>query len=253
MLRTRRSDGGKAENVVLIQTSCGIRSEELWCLSVTRRTLASVDPIGHRGRMRERILADGGCSLTDCEVVEMLLCLSIPRRDTRPLAESLIKHFGSIEAVLAAEPAALHQAGVNWRAILPFRLTAIAAKRLARRELNPRPQVSSLSDLEQYLRSSFRPGTRILYMNNRNRLLGDQPITLDDREDQASIRAILRTALTLSATALLIADNARPPDRHVARATNRLCDDAARLSIVLHDRVNIEPTELTSYRRLGLL
>lgn len=65
------------------------------------------DYIAHRQRLRERFLRDDGESFADYELLELLLCLAIPRRDVKPLAKSLIRTFGSFAATVAADPAAL--------------------------------------------------------------------------------------------------------------------------------------------------
>lgn len=43
--------------------------------------------LGHRERLRARFLADDGASMPDYEVLELLLTMSIPRRDVKPLAK----------------------------------------------------------------------------------------------------------------------------------------------------------------------
>ncbi len=58
-------------------------------------------PEGHRERLRTRFLQDP-TSLTEAEILELLLTYAIPRRDVAPLARSLINYFGSIQAVLMA-------------------------------------------------------------------------------------------------------------------------------------------------------
>ena len=50
---------------------------------------------GHRQRLRERFLSGGSDALPDYELLELLLFLAIPQRDTKPLAKALIQHFGS--------------------------------------------------------------------------------------------------------------------------------------------------------------
>ena len=212
-------------------------------------TFASTGPAGHRGRMRERILAHGGEALADYEIVEMLLFLGVPRGDTKPRAKGLINHFGALGAVLAAPPDALIEAGLDQSSILPFRLVAAAAERLSRREAQERPLLSSLDAVEAYLRQTALTGTRVLFLDNRNRLLGDETADLDDA---AASRATLRRALALHATALLVADT-QSPNPQSARAAKRLCDAASLLSIVLHDRVALTSGGLASYRRTGLL
>jgi DNA repair protein RadC len=215
---------------------------------------ASTGPAGHRGRMRERILAHGGDALADYEIIEMLLFLGIPRGDTKPLAKGLINRFGSLGAVLAAPAETLaNEGGLDAQAVLPFRLVAIAAERLSRREIQDRPLLNSLDTLERYLRDKAHQTTRILFLDNRNRLLGDEEAILDDAQGHVSARAILRRALALHATALLVADNAAAPERAAARAAKRLREAASLLSIVLHDRVALGPEGLMSYRRAGLL
>ncbi len=232
----------------------------------------STGPYGHRGRMRDRILAHGGDALADYEVLEMLLFLGIKRRDTKPLAKAMINRFGGLAEVLAAPPRALADAaGLDWRAILPLRLVEAAAERLARGEQRERPLLNGLDRVEAYLRGrTDDEGARLLYLDNRNRLLGDDPAPLDaepsgadEASVQAAIRQALRRALELHATALLIADHpspgseARPDaatlDADRARAARRLRVAGEMLSIVLHDRVLLTEHGLASYRRAGLL
>src|SRR5258705_13860596 len=75
----------------------------------TRRTIAdgadggSETPHyhGHRQRLRQRFVAGGADALADYELLELLLFLAIPQRDTKPLAKALIPEFGSFADVIA--------------------------------------------------------------------------------------------------------------------------------------------------------
>src|ERR1035437_8893634 len=60
---------------------------------------------GHRMRLRERFRKSGPDALSDYELLEMALFAALPRRDTKPLAKSLLKKFGSFAEVMQA-PAA---------------------------------------------------------------------------------------------------------------------------------------------------
>lgn len=62
---------------------------------------------GHRERLRQRFLAGEAASLADEALLELLLSYAIVRRDVQPLAKSLLARFGSLDAVFAADPAAL--------------------------------------------------------------------------------------------------------------------------------------------------
>ena len=58
---------------------------------------------GHRKRMREKLFADGG-SMTDHELVEMLLFACVPRRNTNPIAHDLLDTFGDLNGLFEATP-----------------------------------------------------------------------------------------------------------------------------------------------------
>ncbi len=59
---------------------------------------------GHRERLRERFRREGLDNFEDHQVLELLLFQAIPQHDTNPVAHSLIQRFGSLSAVLEADP-----------------------------------------------------------------------------------------------------------------------------------------------------
>lgn len=62
---------------------------------------------GHRERLRGRFLAGEETALAEEPLLELLLTYAIPRQDVAPLARLLLEKFGSLSAVLAADPADL--------------------------------------------------------------------------------------------------------------------------------------------------
>ena len=60
---------------------------------------------GHRSRMKQRFLQNGGKDFSDHELLEMLLFYVIPRSDTNELAHALLNEFGSLREVMCADPA----------------------------------------------------------------------------------------------------------------------------------------------------
>ena len=62
---------------------------------------------GHRNRLRARFLEAGPEALPDYELLELLLFFSIDIADTKPLAKELLARYGSLGAILKAEPTAL--------------------------------------------------------------------------------------------------------------------------------------------------
>ncbi|MBF0445288.1 MAG: DNA repair protein RadC [Magnetococcales bacterium] len=59
---------------------------------------------GHRKRLRQRFFREGLEQFEDHQVLELLLFHAVPRRDTNEIAHLLLKRFGSLSAVLEADP-----------------------------------------------------------------------------------------------------------------------------------------------------
>ncbi|OYV54406.1 MAG: hypothetical protein B7Z71_13670, partial [Acidocella sp. 21-58-7] len=57
---------------------------------------------GHRERLRARLISAGPEALADHEMIEIVLFLAIPRRDTKQIARLLIGRFGSFANVISA-------------------------------------------------------------------------------------------------------------------------------------------------------
>ncbi len=57
---------------------------------------------GHKERLRQKFTQDGLAGMLDYEVLELLLGFVIIRKDTKTIAKSLIKRFGSLSAVVDA-------------------------------------------------------------------------------------------------------------------------------------------------------
>ena len=66
-----------------------------------RQASSAVGADGHRARMRSRLLAAGPDALNDQDLLEMLLFLALPRRDTKPIARALLHRFGTMAAVVS--------------------------------------------------------------------------------------------------------------------------------------------------------
>ncbi len=221
---------------------------------------ASTGPHGHRSRMRTRLLVGGPGGLADYELLEMLLFLSIPRRDTKPLAKALINRFGDLYRSMNAAAADLHRAGLDQIGIGLIDLVREAARRLANAEIVSRPLLKDADALAAYLdlaaRSQQPPHRAVLLLNNRNQLLADLPFT--EAQNPADItEAVGRRAVEIHASAIIIVsfrlrappvltDRDRDLTRHIQRAGKLL-------SITLHDHFIFGEGGSESLKRRGLL
>ena len=68
------------------------------------KSASSSGNAGHRQRLRERFLRCGLKALAPHEIIELLLTYSIPQKDVKPLAKTLLTKFGSVDGVLNASP-----------------------------------------------------------------------------------------------------------------------------------------------------
>ena len=128
-----------------------------------------VDTTGHRARLRGRLLADPE-GLLDHELVEYLLALAIPRRDTKPLAKALLKEFGGIGGLMAADATALQRVdGMGDTAAAAVRIAQATAIRMIRTEVAARPVLANWQALLDYLRADMaHDGVerfRVLHLN----------------------------------------------------------------------------------------
>src|SRR5262249_41410909 len=108
------------------------------------------DYLGHRERLRERLLEAGASALPDYELLEFLLFAGIPRKDTKSTAKGLIQRFGSFAAVLSADRAALSDAGLKDGAIAALLSVRESSSRFLRAEIADKPVISNWQTLIDY-------------------------------------------------------------------------------------------------------
>jgi DNA repair protein RadC len=218
---------------------------------------------GHRARLRQRLLAGGAEALADYEVLEYLLFAANPRGDTKPLAKALLQRFGSLNAVLNAEPGALTQVpkmGETGAAAL--KAVALAARRMARGEVSQKPVLGSWQALLDYLTIDMAHLTvervRVLYLDTRNRLIVDHHVG-DGSVDEAAIhpREVIRKAMDVGSTALILVHNhpsGNPePSRADIEITRRIAEAGRLLGIVVHDHVIVGRDGHVSLKAKGLI
>ena len=210
--------------------------------------------------MRTRLLAAGPDSLADYELVEMLLFLGIPRRDTKPFAKALINRFGGLLGTLSAPPGTLTEAGLNKESQRVWALVQEAGARLARAEQIARPLLNTPEKLLDYLDQPGRLGRpahlAALFLNNRNQLLAEESWP-DETEPTGLVQQVVRRAVHLHATALVLIRSrpdtrprCEPEDKDLVQQLRRA---GKALSLVLHDHVVIGCGEPFSFREFRLL
>jgi DNA repair protein RadC len=223
----------------------------------------SGDAAGHRARLRRRLFEGGGDALLDHELIEYLLALAIPRRDTKPLAKALLREFGGIGGLLAADGEALARVpGMGETSAAAIKIAQAAALRLLRAEVMERPVLSNWQALLDYLRADMAhhgvERVRVLHLDSRNRLLRDELMS-EGTIDEAALyaREVIRRAIDLKSTGIILVHNHPSGDASPSRAdidvTRAIADAGKRLGIALHDHIIIAAGGHVSLRAQGLI
>lgn len=218
--------------------------------------------LGHRARLRARFLKGGAEAVADYELLELLL-FAIPRLDTKPLAKALIARFGSFAGVLAAPPEALRSVpGVGEAVVVTLKVAHAAALKLAAAEAREAPVLNAWDKLVAYLHAALArepvEHVRVLYLDAKNRLKADEAHGRGTvNHTPLYPREIVRRALELQASALILVHNHPSGDPTPSRAdielTREVREAAALLGIALHDHVIVGNGRVASFRQLGLL
>ena len=219
--------------------------------------------VGHRERLRERFAVAGSSGFADYELLELLLFRSIPQRDTKPVAKALLARFGTFAEVLGAPVALLQEVkGVGPSVALDLKIVAAAGQRLARGEIKGREVLSSWSSVVDYCRTAMafeeREQFRILFLDKKNALIADE-VQQTGTVDHTPVypREVIRRALELSATAIVLVHNHPSGDPTPSRAdidmTRLIIDTAKPLGIAVHDHIIIGKKNHVSMKGLALI
>jgi DNA repair protein RadC len=218
---------------------------------------------GHRERLRDRFFTAGPDALTDYELLELALFAAIPRKDTKPLAKALLNKFGSFTEVIHAPVTRLREEkGIKDASINQLKLLAAASSRAAKREIERKIALSSWSDVIDYCRSSMafadKEQFRLLFLDKKNQLIADE-IQQTGTIDHTPVypREVIKRALELSATALILVHNHPSGDPTPSQAdiqmTKAIIDIATPLGISVHDHIIVGKNGHASLKGMRLI
>ena len=249
MARLRRPQPGLSENLDLLTP-----------LEPMAASPSGVD--GHRGRLRARLLTAGPEALADHEMLEIVL-FALPRRDTKPLARTLLDRFGSFAAAIAAPvPELLSVEGLGETGAAALKTVQAAALRLQRAGVMNRPVLASWDQLIGYLNAALAlekvEQVRVLFLDSRNRLLADEGQGRGTvNHTPVYPREVVKRALELHAGALILVHNHPSgdpaPSREDIAMTRDIAAAARVMQITVHDHIIIAAGRWFSFRQEGLM
>ena len=218
---------------------------------------------GHRDRLRSRYRDNGDTSLADYEILELLLFRLIPRKDTKPIAKALLARFGTLSGVFGAPAALLQEVnGIGETVALDIKLISTIGHRTLKSEIRNKQILSSWSAVVEYCHAAMAHETReqfrILFLDKRNVLIADE-VQGTGTVDHTPVytREVIKRALELSATALILAHNHPSGDPAPSRAdidmTRTIIEAAKPLGITVHDHIIIGKDGHVSFKGMGLI
>ncbi|HTG64378.1 MAG TPA: DNA repair protein RadC [Sphingomicrobium sp.] len=217
---------------------------------------------GHRSRLRQRLFEGGGKALLDHELVEYLLALAIPRRDTKEQAKALIARYGGIGPLLSADAETLRREGLSDGVIGALKIAEATALRLLETRVEERPILSSWDALGDYLQAAMAHSpieeVRVLFLNAKNMLLANEAMWRGS-VDEASVhvREVISRAIQLGATAIIIVHNHPSgdpsPSSQDIRLTKDLIEAGRHMRVTVHDHVIVGSQGRSSMKALGLI
>ncbi len=223
----------------------------------------AVSLAGHRERLRSRLLSGGPDAVADHELIEMTLFIALPRRDTKQIARDLVARFGSYAAVFAAPvPQLLKVDGLGEAGVAALKIVHAAAQRLVKVEVMHRPVLGNWDRLMEYLHAVLAREKieqfRILFLDNKNRLLADEAQARGTvNHTPVYPREVVKRALELAASAIILVHNHPSgdpsPSREDIEMTREIKAAVGTMGILLHDHIIVGNGDWLSFRKEGLL
>ena len=197
-------------------------------------------------RPRERLLNQGANSLKTSELIAILLRTGTTGRPVLDLAEFLLAHFGSLEALSRAPVGELMRVkGVGQAKAIELKAAFALAARLARSEDESRA-IEDAADVAQLLGEEMRlldhESVRVVCLNAKHMVLAVEEITRGIlNESLFHPREAFRPALARQAHAVILvhnhpSGNPQPSDADL-RVTKQMKDAGQILQIELLDHV----------------
>ena len=218
--------------------------------------------IGHRQRLKERFIKSPS-SLHDYEILEMVLFWSIPRKDVKYLAKTLLKEFGDISSIInATHDKLLSIAGVTESVYINIRLLKELLSRSLKNIITDKNILSSWNALIEYLQGSqgnmSTEQFRILFLNKKNILIADElqeAGTID--QTPAYPREVVKRALFHEASAIILvhnhpSGNPKPSSEDII-LTGDIANACKTIGVLVHDHVIICKNDFYSFKSNLLL
>ena len=223
----------------------------------------SKDNKGHRQRLREKFLKNGLDGFLDYEIIELLLTLGTPRKDCKQSAKDALKKFGSLKAVLEAEPTELKEIkGIGDNNVFGLKIAQSVSRRYLADRIIDQDFIRSADEVIDYLKHNLRDKSRevflVIYLNGRNQILKMEELFQGTLTTSAVYpREVVKRAVVNDAAALVFVHNhpsGNPnPSKDDLTITKKLKEAAQAIDVSVHDHLIIAGNDVYSFADHGLI
>ena len=212
--------------------------------------------------LQGRFAAGEVASLDEGDTLALVLhhCLA-PDADAVSAADALLARFGGVARVLGAPEADIARV-IGASAAQRLSLLHALLLRVLEHPLRTRTILTSTESVRTYLRAKLtalpREVFHVLFLDKKNQLIADERMGVGS-VDHAPVypREVIRRALELSASAIVLAHNHPSGDPTPSSAdiemTKQVMAAAKALQIAVHDHMIVGAGEVASLRGLGLM
>ncbi|GHU16087.1 DNA repair protein RadC [Alphaproteobacteria bacterium] len=222
----------------------------------------NIHHLGHRKRLKKRF-STSAQYLPDYEILELLLFYVFARKDTKKLSKDLLEHFKSLKSIVYAEDAELKKIpGIGDSAAILFAVIREIFSRIHRERVVECESISSSDQVASYYASLLgnekREQLRIMFLNNKNKLIADDILQIGTVNHTAIYpREIIQRALEYGASAMIMIHNHPSGDPQPSRqdiiVTKMIKDVAQKLDILLLDHLIIGKNGNKSLKEMGII
>lgn len=199
--------------------------------------------LGHRKRLREKLIKSGLAGFHDYEIIELLLTLGSPRKDCKPPAKEAIKRFKTLRGVLEALPEELQQIdGIGPHSAFGIKLVQEVAREFLKEKIVDKPVYKSSQEIFDYLYHSMRDLKKevfkVIYLNSQNQIIDAADLFAGTiNSSSISPREVIVTAIKHNAVSLIFAHNHPSGNPEPSKSDKELTRDLVYAGSIMQIRV----------------
>lgn len=215
-------------------------------------------------RPREKLLTHGASSLTDAELLALLLRTGIKGKSVLALAQELLERFNGFAGLIHASAKELKACKGMGGTAKRAQLVAVLeiARRALTQQLSETTVMNSPQAVKQYLQLELAQLKHevfaVLFLDAHNRLLSYQPMFRGSlSQTMVYPREVAKTALALGADGVVLAHNhpggSVKPSQADLHLTRTLRDALALVDVAVRDHIIVAQGQYLSMAEEGLL